>query len=134
MASYEASSGRKKRAWRQPREPATPEREGASSVPAQKPVKLQRTSKHQATPLQPTDSTPRSRDPVKEIEHGKELTPQKAKPQKAKDHEMVGHHSEPEINGQTAGGAVRGVAVGVSNGQGAPLEIDGSVMEGVSSR
>ena len=129
MASYEASSGRKKRAWRQPREPATPEREGASSVPAQKPVKLQRTSKHQATPLQPTDSTPRSRDPVKEIEHGKELTPQKAK-----DHEIVGHHSEPEINDQTAGGAVRGVAVGVSNGQGAPLEIDGSVMEGVSSR
>lgn len=124
----EASGGRKKRAWRKPRELATPEREGASSVSAQKPVKLQRTSKHQATPYQPTDSTPEHKD--LEIGHGKELIPPTNHEKMHPKEEVVPYPLEPEPNGRTA--STRGVAVSVSCGQAAPLDIDGSVMEGVS--
>lgn len=136
MASN-GTGGRKKRAWRKPREPITPERDGASSGCVAKPVKLQRTAR------QLPDPTPPASEPEgKESELGKDLTPQGTgqEPSKAEDHKSE--------SGDTAHSASGGVAVGVSTSsegvamgmstvidrQGVPLDIDGSVMEGVSGR
>lgn len=128
MASEDELGRRKKRAWRKPREPITPEPVGASLGCSAKPVKLQRTGRHEATPHRPPavpDFTPVAQEPVGKV--GKGRDPEAG--------EATEHILGARSSVGTADSASGGVAMGVSKipgKPGLPLEIDGSVMEGVN--
>ncbi len=109
MASNEGVP-RRKRAWRKPREPITPDSEDrGESITAAKPIKLQRNA---------TKTTHTSQDAITTSDLEKVAGPIP----------LVKHSSETSEGAIGRGISTKGVATTMDT---SPLNVDGSIMEGV---
>lgn len=129
MASNEAQkSQRKKRAWRKPREPITPEREG-EQISHARPIKLQRNTSSPASVLLPSPSSQPAvphPHPCREVEGGSE--PGKKRPLL----ECGEDATAEEMEHKPATSVECAASKEPLAHQDHPVNIDGSTMEGVS--